>query len=238
MAKRKSPRAPKGDVKVPVDPKLKKAYDALVAKIADASHAEAVDFYARWHAAANVVNHTPPLYTLGGYASASAFYHEVMKENPRNAQRYVRVVELTSVGDDQKYGGVSKLDAVLGFIEAKVGHPVVHPPLPVALDRLRIPNGKRTASVEEATVAQVRAATAKLTASWHKKPKTAAQVAVLAALSKVDSLKDVKAHEHDGLMTFSNVPIGAMNHFVRALSSAKLPLAPKESSAPQRHRKT
>ena len=78
--------------------------------------------------------------------------------------------------------------------------------------------------MKDASVAEVRAATAKLTASWHKKPKTPAQSAVMAAFAKVESLRDVKAHEHDGLITFTAVPIGAMDRFIRALSSAKLPL--------------
>jgi len=218
MAKRK------GDVRVPVDPKLKKAYDDLLARIADATKHEAVDFYARWGGAAEIVNHSPPLYTLGGYASADAFYRGVMKENPRNAERYVRVVDFTRPGDDVKFGGVSKLDALLGFIEAKVGHPLVHPPLPVSLDHLRIPVAGAHKGAKEATVAEVRAATAKLTKSWHKKPKTPAQSAVLAALAKIDSLKDVQAHEHAGLMTFTGVPIGAMPLFVQALRAAKIPL--------------
>ncbi len=224
QSKRKAPAAPKGDVRVPVDPKLKKAYDDLVAKIADATHREAVDFYARWGAAAEIVNHSPPLFTLGGYATANDFYREVMQESARNAQRYVRVVGLTRPGDDETYGGVSKLDALLGFIEAKIGHPLVHPPLPVALDHLRVPAGDATKSAKDASVAEVRAATAKLTKSWRKKPKTPAQAAVQAALAKVESLKDVQAHEHAGLMTFTGVPIGAMSLFVRALAAAKLPL--------------
>jgi hypothetical protein len=222
MSKTKKPAAPKGDVRVPVDPKLKKAYDALVATIEEATHREAVDFYARWGAAADVVNHSPPLYTLGGYATANDFYEKVMEENPRNAQRYVRVVGFTKSGDDEAFGGVAKLDALLGFIEAKIGHPLVHPPLPVALDHLRIPVNGATKRAKDATVAEVRAATAKLTKSWHKKPKTPAQTAVMAAMGKIDSLKDVQAHEHAGLMTFTNVPIAAMSRFVRALSSTKL----------------
>ena len=233
MPKRKTPPVPKGDVRVPVDPKLKEAYDARVAEIEDATHREAVDFYARWHAAAEIVNGHPPLYTVGGFATADAFFRAVMKENPRNAQRYVRVVELTTQGDDEKYGGVSKLDAVLGFVEAKIGHPLVHPPLPVALDHLRIPVGKATKGVADASVAEVRAATAKLTASWHKRPKTPAQSAVMAAFAKIDSLHDVKAHEHDGLITFTGVPIGAMDRFISALRSAKLPL-PSTAKKPKK----
>jgi hypothetical protein len=93
----------------------------------------------------------------------------------------VRVVGLTRPGDDEAYGGVSKLDAL------------VHPPLPVALDHLRVPAADSTKSAKDATVAEVRAATAKLTKSWRKKPKTPAQTAVMAALAKVDSLKEAAA---------------------------------------------
>ncbi len=95
MGKKKI-RAPKGDVSVRVDPKLKKAYDALVAVIGEASRKEAEDFDRRWEAAAKIVEHEPPLYVLGGYKNADAFFREVMQEEPRNARRFMRVAKYAS----------------------------------------------------------------------------------------------------------------------------------------------
>ena len=225
MAKPRT-RAPKGDVVVRVDPKLKKLYDDLVAVIAEASRKEALDFDRRWEAAGRIVDHDPPLYTIGGYANADAFYRQVMQEEPRNARRYARVAKYASPADEERYGN-SKLDAALGFIEAKLGHPLEHPPLPVAFDRLRIPVTGGTKSLESASVPEINAATSKLTASWHKKPKTPAQSALGAQIAKIDSLRGVRVHEHAGVLSFTGVPLGAIHHFIRALTAAKLPVKKK-----------
>jgi hypothetical protein len=53
--------------------------------------------------------------------NAAEFFRAVMKEEPRTASRYVRVARFASPRDEQAYG-VNKLDAALGFIEAKLGN--------------------------------------------------------------------------------------------------------------------
>jgi hypothetical protein len=130
-------RANPGEPTVRVDPALKRAYDNLIALISKASAKEAEDFDTRWEAAARIVEHEPPLYVFGGYKSADDFYRKVMNEEPRNARRFMRVAKLASPRDEETYG-VSKLDAALAYVEAKLGHPLEHPPLPVHLSRLRI----------------------------------------------------------------------------------------------------
>jgi len=229
MPKRKhprAPRAPKGDVEVKVDPKLKKLYDDLVAVIREASREEALDFDRRWEAADRILSHEPPLYVFGGYANEDAFFREVMEEEPRNARRYVRVARYCSPQDELDHG-TTKLDAAIGFIEAKLGHPLAHPPLPIALGRLRIPVKDGSKSLEGATVAEIAAATSKLTGASRKRAATPARAAVLAELKKVASLSGVTVHEHGGLFSFTGVPISAIRRFVGALSKAKLPVAPK-----------
>lgn len=221
MKKKTKRGAPKGDITVKVDPKLKKAYDALVALIGEASRKEASDFDARWEAAAKVVEHNPPLYVMGGYENADAFYREVMQEEPRNARRYVRVAKFASPEEETRHG-TSKLDAALGFIEAKLGHPLEHPPLPIAFERLRITMGSGTKSLESASVPEITAATSKLTGASRKKPKTPAQSAIGAELAKIDSLGDVRVHEHAGILSFTGIPLAAIHHFIRALTAAKL----------------
>jgi hypothetical protein len=229
MPKRKhprAPRAPKGDIDAKVDPKLKKLYDELVATIAEASRKEALDFDRCWEAADRIVSHEPPLYVFGGYASADAFYREVMEEEPRNARRYARVARFCSPVDEARYG-TTKLDAAIAFVEAKLGKPLEHPPLPVALDRLRIPVKGGSKSVGDATVAEIAAATSKLTASSRKRPATPARAALLAQLKKAASLRGVTVHEHAGLLSFTGVPVSAIHHFIGALTKAKLPVGAK-----------
>ena len=210
------------DVVVKVDAKLKKAYDALVAVIQDASRKEMLDFDSRWEAAGAIVEHDPPLYVVGGYRNQDEFYRVVMKEEPRTARRYVRVAKYASPNEEQKYG-VQILDAALGFIEAKLGHPIEHPPLPVAFEKLRIPVEKGTKALAEATLVEINAAAAKLTSGARKKPKSAARAAIEKALGGVSSLSKVRVAERNGLVSFEGVPLAALARFARALSSAKLP---------------
>jgi hypothetical protein len=203
---------------ITIDPSLKRLYDALTAKIAAASAKEARDFDVRWEAAARIVEHEPPLYFVGGYKTADEFFRRKMHEEPRNARRYMRVAKVASPRDEETYG-VAKLDAALGYVEAKLGRSLAHPPLPVALDRLRI-DGKLLA---DASVREITLATAELTSGSRKKAKTPAHTALVAALAKVSSLKGVAVREHQGLVTFERVPLAALRHFVRALSGAKVP---------------
>ena len=97
-------------------------------------------------------------------------------------------------------------------------HPLEHPPLPVSFDRLRV-DGK---SLANASVREINAATAKLTSAGRKKPKTPEHTALVAALAKVASLRDVVVRERQGLVTFERVPLAALGHFVRAIASAKV----------------
>ncbi|HEX7602096.1 MAG TPA: hypothetical protein VF316_10840, partial [Polyangiaceae bacterium] len=222
--KTKTPRTthPAPDVVVRVDAKLKKAYDALVAEIQRSSRTEMEDFDRRWEAAGAIVDHDPPLYVVGGHRDAAEFYRAVMKEEPRSARRYVRVARFASPKDEQAYG-VAKVDAALGYIEAKLGKPLAHPPLPVALDRLRIPAASGTKSLGTATVAEISAATSKLTVASRKRPKTPARAAIEKALEGISSLADVKVSETHGAVSFGAVPLAALVRFASALAKVKLP---------------
>ena len=227
-AKKKKPTkkaAPAPDVVVKVDAKLKKAYDDLVAVIAKASRTEMEDFDRRWEAAGAIVDHDPPLYVVGGHRNAAEFFRAVMKEEPRSASRYVRVARFASPRDEERFG-VAKLDAALGFVEAKLGKPLAHPPLPVALDRVRVPveNAETaTKSLDDASVAEITAATGKLTSASRKKPKTAVRSAIEKSLARVSSLKGVRVAERNGNLSFEGVPVAALDGFARALLNAKLP---------------
>lgn len=220
--KRTSKKPSTPDVVVRVDAKLKKAYDALVAVIEQSTDAEMRDFDRRWEAAGAIVDHDPPLYVVGGHRDADEFFEKVMHEVPRTASRYVRVARFASP-TEEKTLGIAKLDAVLSFIQAKLGEPLAHPPLPVAFDRLRIPVGDGTKSVESATVAEIDAARRKLQSATRKRPKSAARDALESSLAAVGSLENVKVSERGGVVSFTGIPLAAFERFVKAVAKAKLP---------------
>jgi hypothetical protein len=205
--------------KMKVDPALKRAYDHHSAIIAKTTKEEMKDFDARWEAAGAIVDHDPPLYLAAGYKNSVDFFRSVMHEEPRNAQRYIRVARFATPMEEEIYG-ISKLDAAIAYIEARIGAKVEHPPLPVAFDLLQIPVGSKTKSLRDATAAEITAATKALGAKRNKHPKHALHAGIERAMSKVASLSDVAVTEHGGLLTFKGVPIAALTHFLRALTHA------------------
>jgi hypothetical protein len=102
----------------------------------------------------------------------------------------VRVAKFASPIEEERYG-TTKLDAALAYIEAKLGAPLVHPPLPIALDRLRIPVkhgagvGSRSCTLEEARVEDIVAATRGLR-TQKAKPTSSVERAIKERLAKGD----------------------------------------------------
>ena len=206
-------------VVVRVDPKLKREYARLAADIARASANEKKDFDLRWEAAMSIVEHSPPLYLAAGIASVEDFYRDVMHEEPRQAERFIRVAKFASPAEEELYG-VSKLEAAIAFVKAKLGTLPAHPPLPVAFNRLRIPVKTGTKALADASVAEIRAATSALLGKGSKRPRSAAHGAITKSLGAVASLRDVATTERDGFLTFQRVPVAAFEHFIRALGKA------------------
>ena len=114
--KRRNKLAPKPsarDVKVAVDPSLKAAWDAIGKRLDAAEHAGASAFDELWEAAADAVNHDPPLYVFGGYKTAAEFFTERLHSDVRTAQRNMRVARYASPAEEERYG-TTNLDAALG----------------------------------------------------------------------------------------------------------------------------
>ncbi|HEX7601682.1 MAG TPA: hypothetical protein VF316_08760 [Polyangiaceae bacterium] len=215
---KKSPAKPAKSaaaIRVPVDASLKARYDTLRAQIDTAKAKESRDWDAIWEAAGAIVEHEPPLYVVGGYKTAPEFFSEVLGENARNAYRNVRVAKFASPAEETKYG-VSKLDAALAYLEAKLGAPLAHPPLPVAFDRLRI--GKNRVLLENARREEILAATAELSKS-AKKPTSSDERAAVASFAKHPALKSIRVRVRAGLVTFTGVPAASMAAFQKALGT-------------------
>mgnify|MGYP001613902009 CR=1 FL=1 len=126
--------------------------------------------------------------------------------------------------DEEERSAVSKLDAALGYLDAKTGG-AVKGRLPVAFDKLRIPVRRQaaatTVSLEDATVAEVRAATRALSAgpTRRRSPR-------LVALSKAlggAALKTITVSERNGRLHFGEVAAEHLADFARALAKVKLP---------------
>jgi len=237
MSSGKKPLRLLKDVSVKVDEDLKKAWDRLSEEIKQHHRAGASAFDALWEAVAKIVEHDPPLYVVGGYKNAAEYFEQVLGEKERNAYRFIRVAKFASPRDEQRWG-TTKLDAALSFVEAKLGAPLVDPPLPVALDRIRIPaSDSKTHSLDEATVEEIEAATRALSGGKRKAPRSEAEAALQRAVAAVDSLARVRVHVRSGLITFTGVPVAAIGRFAGAIARAKVTqAAPKKPAPPKKRR--
>lgn len=84
------PGAP--DVGAKVDADAKRKYDALLATIEASRGKETLMFDRLWEATGEIVARR--WYLVGGYETAEEFFREVMREEPRNAYRYILVSSL------------------------------------------------------------------------------------------------------------------------------------------------
>ena len=209
-------------VSVKVDAGLKKRWDALSRIVERARHAGAADWDALWEAVGAIVEHEPPLYELGGYTNAADYFQRALGENARNASRYIRVAKLASPSEEERYG-ITRLDAGLAFIEAKLGAAPLHPPLPVAFDKLRIPLADGSSVwFKDARIEDIAAATRRLTG----KPIAAtssAERALVETFAKHPSFKGVRVRVRNGLATLTGVPVAALDVFGTLLHVTKWP---------------
>ena len=236
--KTSKPRA-QPDRLVKVDASLKKKYDELISHVEAAKREGASAFDTLWETVGAIVEHEPPLYVIGGFKNDTEFFREVLGEKRRNAYRFIRVAKFASPHEEDRYT-VTRLDAALGYIQAKLGAPLLPPPLPVAFDRLRIPveqDGKSVSvPLEDARVEDVLAATRALSRTAHK-PKNPAEHALRSAIAKDAALKDVRLHVRGGAVSFTAVPLSALAKFVSLLAKVKVPPPPPaRSKKPKRDR--
>ena len=220
MAKAKKAKRSKAtarDVKVAVDPSLKKAWDAIGARLDSAEHEGAAAFDELWEAAAEAVDHNPPLYVFGGYKTAAEFFKARLHTDERTAQRNMRVARYASPAEEERYG-TTNLDAALGWLEAK--HGALGGRLPVAFDKLKISIEDKPTPFAELTAAQINAATRAL-----RGKKTAghrARSAFESALAKHDVFKETRVNESAGRVTFTRVPIGSVGLFAKVIAAVKV----------------
>lgn len=164
-----------------------------------------------------ILEHDPPLYVVAGYKDADEFFREELGETRRNGFRFVRVAKFASPREEEKYG-TTKLDAALSYIETKLGTPLAHPPLPVAFDRLRIPIGGDSRTLDEARVEDIVTATRAL-ARRERVSTSSFERMARAKLAEHPPLAGVRVRVRGGLLTLTNVPLAALDAFITALTS-------------------
>ena len=154
MAKAKKPT-------VVVDKLLKARWQDALARYQKAVSEETQGWDERYEALGEIVESEPPLYLAGGYKTARAFFAEqVPGVDERSIRSYIRVAKSFDPEDETKYG-ISKLEALLDYLQAVGGGPVPPAKINPARQKVRVRRGKlqRLEPFAEVTVADLKEAT-------------------------------------------------------------------------------
>jgi len=206
------------DVKVAVDPALKRAWDAIAKRLDAGEHEGAKAYDEVWEAAGEAVEHDPPLYVFGGYKTAAEFFEKRLHTDKRTAERNIRVAKYASPAEEERYGSTN-LDAGIRYLEAK--HGPLGGRMPVAWDKLKIVVDGKSVAFDGLTATQIDGATRAL--GKTKAPAHRARSAFEAALKKHDVFKETRVNEHAGRVTFSRVPIGSIALFAKTIAAVTVP---------------
>lgn len=226
-AKKAAPAKP-ARVALTVDRALKQQWEKALATLKASKQEGASAFDELWETVGDVLQHDPPLYLAGGFATARAFLTTHLGETERTAYRNVRVAKYASPAEEARYG-VAKLDLVLAYVEAKLGAPTKGR-LPVDFARVKIPVTRggqtRNVGIEEATAQEIAAATRNLARSAKKAPAKVSPVvsAVTKAFSK-GPLRAISVRFSNGKLSLGGIDPAALPALVSALSGLKLPVS-------------
>ena len=183
-------------VTVTIDPGLKTLWRDAQARYEKATTEGASAWDVRYEAIADIIEHQPPLYLAGGYATERAFFEKVVGENRTVVYRNVRVAKYASAKELERYGA-SVLDAAITFVEAKNGGPLKGR-TPIDFATLRIPVKSGSKRLADSTVKELRAAIALLRGHARASTKSSPEASAVDGLFKRAGVKgvtfDVRQH--------------------------------------------
>jgi hypothetical protein len=213
----KTPRTAKAkSVAVKVDPKLKKAWADLVARVHAHEKRGAEDWDAEWEAVGAIIEHHPPLYEFGGYKNSIEFFKKELGVDDRVGRAYVRVAEHATPAQEIEFT-VWRLDAAIGYLEAK--HTALSPHAPIDFARVKI-DGKALA---DCSVAFIKSATTRARKGAGKAETTAYRDALSKVFAKHAAFRSLSIRESHGRTSFHSVPNASLRTFAELVLEAKLP---------------
>jgi len=222
---RTGPLAPTAHVDVVIDRALERRWDQAMKRVSNARREGAGAFDELWETVAEIVEHDPPLYLAGGFATARAFLTKHLGESERTARRLMRVAKYASPQEEVRYG-VSKLDAALAYVEAKAGG-AARGRLPVDFANLRIPiegdKERKTVSFAEATVQQVAVATRRLLRHGGEHTNRSPLERAVAAGLRAGGLAQISVRVVGGRLALGNIAPGDLAALGKALRGVRLP---------------
>jgi hypothetical protein len=209
-----------------VDEGLKRRWQEALTRYRKARDEEVAGWDERYEALGEILDSDPPYYLGGGYKTARAFLQaEVPDQDERTVRTAVRVARWFDPDDEARHG-ISKLDALLTYLEAAGGAPLAPAKIHLAKQTIRVPQGRsfRTIPFADAAIADLRAATRAAGQRAGKITKTSPPVvqAIQAALSQA-KLRAVAVRLSRGRVALSGIAPDDLARLGKALGSLKLP---------------
>lgn len=226
----KKPRGADAAPALPDPAALAKELERELAVIAEADARGAAAWDRKYEAVGRIL--AQQAWRAGAWRSVEDFCQRVLHETRSLTYRSVRVARFATPADEAHFG-VSKLDAALDWLEARVGHALGGDALPVRFEKLRVPVKRGDAThrvgLEELTVKELQAATRALRHGGDgAAPKAPEATKLLSTLSGA-ALPEVQVRYHDGYFDLSHVA----SYELEALAHALLAhLRPPSAAAP------
>ncbi len=211
-------------VVVKIDAALKRLYAEAIAQLDDAKTAGGAAWYKRYSTTASIVQHVPPLYLAGGFATEKEFFAAKLQETPQSVNRNMRVAHLATVAEVEKHTPTRLLLAI-SYVEAKTKQPIKDRGS-IDFDTLKIQlkrSGKIITKLFGAfSYTDLREAVAQVSEGTTKPNKqTPAGKAITEAL-KASGVKEAKATVTKTKVTL-RVPLEGLPAIIKALGDFKLP---------------
>ena len=206
-------------VTVTIDASLKKLWTEATARLHRATAEGALSWDERYEAIADIVEHQPPLYLAGGFASQRAFERS-LGEVHSSVHRNMRVAKYATAKELETYGA-SRLDAAITFVETKNGGPLKGR-TPIDFATLRFPVKGGTKRLADATVEELRAAIATLKGHAHSSRKASPEATALSLLLSKGKVKGVTFDVRKDIVVL-RVPLASLSAAGRALAAFKAP---------------
>jgi hypothetical protein len=209
-----------------VDQGLKLRWEEAIARYRKARDEEVAGWDERYEALGDILDSDPPYYLAGGHKTARAFLKaEVPDQDERTVRTSIRVARYFDPEDEAQHG-ISKLDSLLGYLEAAGGAPLAPAKIKLAKQAIRVPEGKgfRTVPFAETTNEQLRAATRAAAQRAGKVSRASSPVvkAIQEVLSKA-KIRGLGVRLSRGRLALSGIALDDVSKVGRALASVKLP---------------
>ena len=211
-------------VVIKINAALKKLYAQAIGQLDETDSAGAEAWHRRYEVIRTIIEHSPPLYLAGGFATAGDFFTGKIKETRQTVYRGIRVAKLATAHEVATFTA-ARLSFAIAYVEARDKKPLKNRG-DVDFSALQIHfkrDGKSySKSLNDIAYADHAYAVGQAT-GHHSMPTKQTPVAkAVTAAVKASGVKDVKATVSKKTLTL-RIPLAGISAVGRQLAGFKLP---------------